>query len=82
MGKELAGKGLHEAALDYSKRALSVFPDHPEANLLVGRILLKQGERKGAKYYLQRYLEAIPSDPSEAESIRKLITEGGKWEES
>jgi tetratricopeptide (TPR) repeat protein len=77
MGEELAKKGFQEAALDYSKRALSMFPDQPEANLLAGRILLQDGKRKEAKHYLYRYLQALPSNPSEAESIRKLIEEGG-----
>jgi hypothetical protein len=76
-GKELAKKGLQGAALDYLKRALSIYPDHPEANLLAGRILFRQGRGNGAKNYLSRYLNAFPADPSEAQSIRKLLAEGG-----
>jgi tetratricopeptide (TPR) repeat protein len=76
MADELSERGYPDEALDYTRRALDLFPDHPEANLLAGRISLELKDRKSAGDFFRRYLQDHPRDPSEAESVKRRLREG------
>jgi tetratricopeptide (TPR) repeat protein len=76
MAEGLYRGGDLDGALDYCQRALSLYSDHPQPNLLAGRILLQRKDRVKAEEFLRRYLRASPSDPSEAASIERLLSEG------
>jgi len=76
MAEGLSQSANPDSALDYCRRALALLPDHPQANLLAGRIFLQRKDRKRAGDFFRRYLQALPSDPSEIRSIEKLLAEG------
>jgi hypothetical protein len=75
MARALLKRDRETEALDYAERALALWPNHPEANLLAGRIHQRRKDSERAEGYLRRYLQAHPADPSEAASIRRILAE-------
>lgn len=61
-GATLAARGRRDAAIKAYKRALSLNPDHPEANARLGKLLLESRRYPEAETYLQRAVTFRPRD--------------------
>jgi tetratricopeptide (TPR) repeat protein len=54
------GFGSNRKARDYLERARAIAPDAIDVNYFLGDFLLEQGEKKAAKSYLEKALQAPP----------------------
>jgi Flp pilus assembly protein TadD len=68
--------GRGEEAVRCYRRALEVSPEHAGANYGLGFLLLKRGERSGARAHLQAFLSSpAKADPANIEHARKALAD-------
>ena len=68
--------GRSEEAVRCYRRALEVSPEHAGANYGLGFLLLKRGERSGAREHLEAFLNSpAKADPANIEHARKALAD-------
>ncbi|MBI5067153.1 MAG: tetratricopeptide repeat protein [Deltaproteobacteria bacterium] len=80
-GCDLEGASPAQARKAYA-RALELDPDHPGANLNLGRLLHEAGDGAGAELHYRRALEARPGDGVALFNLGVALEDQGKAEEA
>jgi len=74
MAALLYGEGRYHEALTLVERALAIQPHNPEFLTAKGAILLKLGDREGARDAFQRALAVAPDYGDAREGLRETGT--------
>lgn len=81
VGVDLEAVALEEAVRAY-RMALAENPDHPQANVNVGRLLHEVGDVSGARVHYRRALAADPENAVAAYNLGVALEDAGDVEEA